>query len=79
MGKKLYVGNLPFSTTEEELRDLFSGQILWAHPDHLWAAAAVSSAVLAAWFLVRHLLGRAGFFVLFAFSVTASVPLVGAD
>jgi RNA recognition motif-containing protein len=23
MGKKLYVGNLPFSTTEDELRDLF--------------------------------------------------------
>ena len=23
MSKKLYVGNLPFSTTEEELRDLF--------------------------------------------------------
>ena len=23
MGKKLYVGNLPFSTTEEELRELF--------------------------------------------------------
>jgi zinc/manganese transport system permease protein len=61
----------------EELRDLFSGQILWAHPDHLWAAAAVSSAVLAAWFLVRHHLGRAGFYVLFAFSVTASVQLVG--
>jgi len=23
MGKKLYVGNIPFSTTEDELRDLF--------------------------------------------------------
>jgi RNA recognition motif-containing protein len=23
MGKKLYVGNLPFSTTEDELRELF--------------------------------------------------------
>jgi RNA recognition motif-containing protein len=24
MGRKLYVGNLPYSTTEDELRDLFS-------------------------------------------------------
>lgn len=24
MGKKLYVGNLPFSSTEEELRELFA-------------------------------------------------------
>ncbi len=26
MGKKLYVGNLPFSATEAELRKLFEGQ-----------------------------------------------------
>ncbi len=26
MGKKLYVGNLPFSATEDELRRLFEGQ-----------------------------------------------------
>ena len=61
----------------EELKDLLSGQILWAHPDHLWAAALVSAGVLLAWFLVRHHLGRAGFYLLFAFSVTASVQLVG--
>lgn len=24
MGKKIYIGNLPFSATEQELRDLFS-------------------------------------------------------
>ena len=24
MGRKLYVGNLPYTTTEDELRDLFS-------------------------------------------------------
>ena len=25
MGKKLFVGNLPFSTTSQQLTDLFSG------------------------------------------------------
>lgn len=25
MGKRLYVGNLPFSATEDEVRDFFSG------------------------------------------------------
>ncbi len=61
----------------EELKDLLSGQILWADAGHLLAAAATAAVVLSVWFLARERLGRAGFYTLFAFSVTASVQLVG--
>ncbi len=61
----------------EELKDLLTGQILWVDLARLGPAAAVTAAVLGAWFLARHRLGRAGFYVLFALSVTVSVQLVG--
>jgi zinc/manganese transport system permease protein len=61
----------------EELRDLLVGQILWADAHTLWPAAALAALVLASWRLVMQRLGRAGFYVLFAVSVTASVQLVG--
>ena len=61
----------------EELRDLLVGQILWADVHTLAPAAVLAAVVLAAWRIVTRKLGRAGFYLLFAISVTASVQLVG--
>jgi zinc/manganese transport system permease protein len=61
----------------EELRDLLVGQILFADVHTLLPAAVLAAVVLASWRVVMSWLGRPGFYVLFAFSVTASVQLVG--
>lgn len=61
----------------EELRDLLVGQILWVDMHTLAPAAGLAALVLASWRLVMRKLGRAGFYLLFAISVTASVQLVG--
>ncbi|HIV71490.1 MAG TPA: metal ABC transporter permease [Candidatus Aquabacterium excrementipullorum] len=62
----------------EHLKDLLVGQILWVTPSQLGAMAGLSALVLALWFgLGAGRLGRAGFYVLFALAVTASVQLVG--
>lgn len=61
----------------EHLKDLLVGQILWVNPSQLWAMAGLSALVLALWFGLRQRLGRAGFYLLFALAVTASVQLVG--
>ncbi len=61
----------------EHLKDLLVGQILWVTWPQLGAMAAVSAVVLAVWAWGRARLGRAGFYVLFALAVTASVQLVG--
>jgi len=61
----------------EHLRDILEGQILWVAPAELVPAAIVSAGVLALWFGWRARLGRAGFYPLFALSVTLSVQMVG--
>jgi zinc/manganese transport system permease protein len=61
----------------EHLQDLLVGQILWADPARLAVTAVLYALVLAAWFGARERLGRVGFYVLFALSVTMSVQLVG--
>jgi zinc/manganese transport system permease protein len=61
----------------EELHDLLVGQILWVDWHTLGPATAVSVLVLGLWFAARRVLGRAGFYLLFALSVTVSVQLVG--
>jgi len=61
----------------EHLKDLLVGQILWVTPGQLWAVAGLSALVLAVWFGLGARLGRAGFYLLFALAVTASVQLVG--
>lgn len=61
----------------EHLKDLLVGQILWVSNGQLEAVAALSVLVLTLWFGAKGKLGRAGFYVLFALSVTASVQMVG--
>jgi zinc/manganese transport system permease protein len=61
----------------EELKDLLVGQILWVTPSALVPVAILYAAVLALWFGPARKLGHAGFYLLFAVTVTASVQLVG--
>ncbi|MEO5700296.1 MAG: metal ABC transporter permease [Casimicrobiaceae bacterium] len=61
----------------EHLQDLLVGQILWARPQQLAATALAYAVILALWFGIGAKLGRVGFYVLFACTVTLSVQLVG--
>jgi zinc/manganese transport system permease protein len=61
----------------EHLKDLLVGQVLWVGPAQLALMAGVTAVVLLAWFGLGKRLGRLGFYLLFAFAVTASVQLVG--
>lgn len=61
----------------EHLKELLVGQILWVTPRSLIPVAVLSAAVVAIWFGLRARLGRLGFYLLFAVTVTASVQLVG--
>lgn len=61
----------------EHLKDLLVGQILWVSFSSLIPVAVLYALVLGAWFGLRRRLGRIGFYVLFALTVTASVQLVG--
>jgi zinc/manganese transport system permease protein len=61
----------------EHLKDLLVGQILWVTWDMLIPISLLYAALLLAWFKWRAQFGRTGFYVIFAFVVTASVQLVG--
>ena len=61
----------------EELRHVLSGQILFVDWSDIAAFAPIYGLVAALWFAVPGMRTGAGFFVLFALAVTASVQLVG--
>jgi zinc/manganese transport system permease protein len=61
----------------EHLKDLLAGQILWVGVNQLLPAALLTALILGLWFGLGERLGRAGFYLLFALAVTASVQLVG--
>ncbi len=61
----------------EHLKDVLEGQILWTEIKTLLPVMLLYAAVLALWFGARQRFGRAGFYFLFALTVTASVQLVG--
>jgi len=61
----------------EHLKELLEGQILWVEPATLVPVMLLYTMVLALWFRARARFGPAGFYVLFALTVTASVQLVG--
>ncbi|HEX5127325.1 MAG TPA: metal ABC transporter permease [Rhodocyclaceae bacterium] len=61
----------------EQLKDLLIGQILWVNNIQLIVAAVLTVMLLTLWFGAHQKLGQTGFYILFAFAVTASVQLVG--
>ncbi len=61
----------------EHLKELLVGQILWVEMSDLIPTVVLYMVVLTLWFGFRDKTGPAGFYILFALSVTASVQLVG--
>lgn len=61
----------------EYLTDLLVGQILWVSPARIALVALAYAVLLGTWFVYGERLGRIGFYVLFACTVTISVQLVG--
>lgn len=61
----------------EHLKDLLTGQILWANPRTLAWVALAYAVILALWFAWGERMGRAGFYLVFACVVTVSVQQVG--
>ena len=61
----------------EHLKELLVGQILWVNWPRLLPVALVYAVILALWFGMRSRIGRTGFYLLFAATVTVSVQLVG--
>lgn len=61
----------------EHLKELLVGQILWVNYGELWPVAILSTIILLVWYVFRDRLMGVGFYMMFAFAVTASVQLVG--
>ncbi len=61
----------------EHFKDLLVGQILWSTWRMLIPIALLYAVLLIVWFKWHAQIGRWGFYVIFAFVVTASVQLVG--
>ena len=61
----------------EHLKELLVGQILWVNWPRLLPVALAYAVILALWFGMRERIGRTGFYLLFAATVTVSVQLVG--
>ena len=61
----------------EYLKDLLVGQILWTTWSMLGIIAVLYAVLLVLWFGFRERMGTAGFYLVFAFAVTASVQVVG--
>jgi len=61
----------------EHLKDLLVGQILWSTWSTLIPITVVSAVFLVVWLVLRERMGGLGFYVTFAFVVTASVQIVG--
>jgi len=61
----------------QHLKDLLVGQILWSTWQSLIPVALLYGLLLTIWFKWHHQIGHRGFYIIFAFVVTASVQLVG--
>jgi len=61
----------------QHLKDLLVGQILWSTWQSLIQVTLLYAVLLTVWFKWHHQFGHRGFYIIFAFAVTASVQLVG--
>jgi len=61
----------------QHLKDLLVGQILWSTWQSLIPVALLYAVLLTVWFKWHEQIGQKGFYIIFAFVVTASVQLVG--
>ena len=61
----------------EHMKDILVGQILWVDASRLWLVGLFYAAIIGIWFGLSAKLGRVGFYLLFACTVTVSVQLVG--
>ncbi len=61
----------------QHLKDLLVGQILWSTWKSLIPIAVLYAVLLTVWFKWHKQFGHRGFYIIFAFAVTASVQLVG--
>jgi len=59
------------------LKDILVGQILWTTWSMLVPIALLYAVLLGLWFTSRERMGRVGFYVTFAFAITAAVQIVG--
>jgi zinc/manganese transport system permease protein len=74
-GALILLANNPHGA--EHLKDLLVGQILWVDPHLLPWVTLIYAVIVIAWFKLGDVLGRVGFYLLFAATVTVSVQLVG--
>ena len=61
----------------QHMKDLLVGQILWSTWHSLIPVALLYAVLLTVWFKWHDQIGQKGFYIIFAFVVTASVQLVG--
>lgn len=59
------------------LKDLLVGQILWTTWKMLIPIVLLYAVLLTVWFGFRDRIGRVGFYLVFAFAITAAVQIVG--
>ena len=61
----------------QHMKDILVGQILWSTWQSLVPVALLYAILLTIWFKWHNQIGHRGFYIIFAFAVTASVQLVG--
>jgi zinc/manganese transport system permease protein len=61
----------------QHMKDILVGQILWSTWQSLVPIALLYAILLTIWFKWHDQIGHRGFYIIFAFAVTASVQLVG--
>ncbi len=61
----------------QHMKDLLVGQILWSTWHSLIPVTLLYAVLLTVWFRWHEQIGQKGFYIIFAFVVTASVQLVG--